>query len=284
LNVALAANGGVASAQNYTQDGVNPVFTSSPAYANDGVRYLTPSGDQYWRDEHGLSSWLQIDFNGARTINEIDVGTVRDDYATQGDPATTQTFTAYGATSFEVQYLNGSTWTTVPGGQITGKNQVWRTLSFSALTTSAIRVRINAAVDGVARLDEVEAWSATGPVPPAKNVALGSNGGVASAQNYTADYSGLSFRHHTLMTGCVIWEQTAITTGEMNTVCPEAVRWTREAARQGDAIAQYNLGQAYLDGEGVRENQKYARASLSKAAKQGHKKATQLLKSLEHSK
>ena len=155
LNVALAANGGVAMAQNYTADYSGLSFR--PSYANDGVRYMTPSGDQYWRDEHGLSSCLQIDFKGARTINKIDVGTVRDDYATQGDPATTQTFTAYGATSFEVQYLNGSTWTTVPGGAITGNNQVWRTLSFSALTTSAIRVRINAAVDGVARLDEVEA-------------------------------------------------------------------------------------------------------------------------------
>jgi RHS repeat-associated protein len=193
-NVALAANGATATAQNYTQDGVNPGLHFQPSYANDGVRYLSPSGDQYWRDEHGLSSWLQIDFNGARTIDEIDVGTVRDDYATQGDPATTQTFTAYGATSFEVQYLNGSTWTTVPGGAITGNNQVWRKVSFSALTTSAIRVRINAAVDGVARLDEVEAWGATGPVPPAKNVALASNGGVASAQNYTADYSGLHFQ------------------------------------------------------------------------------------------
>jgi hypothetical protein len=191
-NVAAAANGGVASAQNYTADYSGLHF--QPSYANDGVRYLSASGDQYWRDEHGLSTWLRIDFNGAKSIDEIDVGTVRDDYATQGDPAATQTFTAYGATSFEVEYLKGATWTTVPGGAITGNNQVWRKLSFSALTTSAIRVRINTAVDGVARLDEVEAWGATGAVPPAKNVALASNGGVATAQNFTADYSGLHFQ------------------------------------------------------------------------------------------
>ena len=134
-----------------------------------------------------MPTWLEIDFSGAQTINEVDVYTVRDDYATQGDPAATQTFTAYGATAFEVQYWNGSAWATVPGGAISGNNLLWRKLNFSALTTTGIRVKVNAAADSVARIDEVEAWGAAAAVPAAKDMALAGNGGVATAQNYTQD-------------------------------------------------------------------------------------------------
>jgi RHS repeat-associated protein len=193
-NVALAANGGIATAQDYTQDGyyAGQNLHFQPAYANDGIRYISPSGDQYWRDHHGLSTWLEIDFNGAKTINEVDVYTVRDDWPTQGDPAATETFTAYGATAFEVQYLNGSTWTNVPGGAISNNQLLWRKLTFSALTTTGIRVKVNAAPDGVARLDEVEVWSITNPTTPPRNMALAANGGVATAPHYTQDgyYAG----------------------------------------------------------------------------------------------
>jgi len=60
----------------------------------------------------------------------------------------------------------------------------------------------------------------------------------------------------------------------------EGVKWLQRAARQGDAKAQYNLGVAYRDGEGVRQNRRQARSWLERAAKQGHKKATRVLKSL----
>jgi len=96
-NFALAANGATATAQNYTQDGVYPGLHFQPSYANDGTRYTTPSGDHYWRDEHGLSSWLEIDFSGSKTIDEVDVFTIRDDYQAQADPSPTQTFANYGS-------------------------------------------------------------------------------------------------------------------------------------------------------------------------------------------
>ena len=34
----------------------------------------------------------------------------------------------------------------------------------------------------------------------------------------------------------------------------EAVKWYRQAATQGDAQAQYNLGNAYINGQGVTQN------------------------------
>jgi RHS repeat-associated protein len=161
-NVASSSQGATATAQNYTQDGVYAGLHFQPAYANDGVRYIhPPDGDQYWRDEHGLASWVQIDFAGSKTIDEVDVYTVADypAFLTQAGPSSTQTFTQFGATAFDVQYWTGSAWANVPGGSMSGNNLVWKKINFSAVTTSKIRVVVNAAVDGVARIAEVEAYT-----------------------------------------------------------------------------------------------------------------------------
>jgi TPR repeat protein len=48
----------------------------------------------------------------------------------------------------------------------------------------------------------------------------------------------------------------------------------KDTAYKGDAKAQYSLGMAYCDGEGVRKNMRYAQAWLGKAAHQGHKRAS----------
>ena len=38
----------------------------------------------------------------------------------------------------------------------------------------------------------------------------------------------------------------------------QAVRWYKEAAKRGDADAQYNIGRLYYDGKGVRKDDKKA--------------------------
>src|SRR5205085_10178341 len=43
---------------------------------------------------------------------------------------------------------------------VTGNNKVWRRVNFTAVSTSKIRVVVNAAADGVARIAEVEAYAA----------------------------------------------------------------------------------------------------------------------------
>ena len=167
VNVALSTNGATATAQNYTQDGVFAGYHFYPSSAIDGQRYghlIAGGGDinGFWRDEHGLPSWLEVNFNGSKTIEEIDVFTVPECPAclTQADPSPTQTFSQYGVTGFEVQYWTGSSWATVPGGSISSNNLVWRKLTFAAITTSKIRVMVTAAAtDGVARIAEIEAWT-----------------------------------------------------------------------------------------------------------------------------
>ena len=51
--------------------------------------------------------------------------------------------------------------------------------------------------------------------------------------------------------------------------CAEAVKWYRKAAEQGNAEAQYNLGIAYLRGNGVNEDLSEAEKWFLKAAEQG---------------
>lgn len=53
----------------------------------------------------------------------------------------------------------------------------------------------------------------------------------------------------------------------------QAVDWYRKAAEQGDAHAQYILGQMYFDGRGVAQDDRQAEAWYRKAAQQGYASA-----------
>ncbi len=116
------------------------------------------------------SDWLQVNFAGAKTINTIDVFTLRDNFASQSsEPTLTEIFntapnTGSGITSFNVQYLSGSTWVDVPNAQVVFNQNVWRRFTFSPISTSAIRVVVRDAVvwttilNNYSRIVEVEAW------------------------------------------------------------------------------------------------------------------------------
>jgi len=57
-----------------------------------------------------------------------------------------------------MQYWTGSAWQTISGASITGNN-LWKKLNFASVTTSKIRVVVNAAAGGGARIAELEAWT-----------------------------------------------------------------------------------------------------------------------------
>jgi YD repeat-containing protein len=155
INVALATNGGTASASSTTS-----VYPSSNAI--DGSRRATNGTS--WADSTAylFDDWLQIDFKETKTINEIDVITQQDDAANPVEPTLTQTFSLYGITSFDVQYWNGTDWANVPGGRVLGNNKVWRQFTFAPLTTSRIKVVVHGSADGAySRIVEVEAYEAS---------------------------------------------------------------------------------------------------------------------------
>jgi RHS repeat-associated protein len=179
-NVALASNGATASSSS-----AYPGY--GPSGANNGGR-KGDSANDYWNDDapaNTFPDWLQIDFNGSKTIDEIDVFTVQDNWQNPSEPTETMTFTQYGLTGFDVQYWNGSSWATVPGGSVSGNNKVWKKVTFSPITANKIRVLTNASPDGYSRITELEAWSAA---PPPTNVARAANGATASASSAYPGY------------------------------------------------------------------------------------------------
>jgi hypothetical protein len=156
VNVALKSNGGVASASSIYSP-------NHPAAAvNDGVRNSKNLGKGgVWVDQtyKQYPDWIQVSFNGLKTINRIDVITTADNIAgTEPTPSTT--FTLYGITSYDVQYWTGSAWATVPNGSVTGNNLVWRTLTFSSISTDRVRILVKGATSyGFSFVAEVEAWT-----------------------------------------------------------------------------------------------------------------------------
>jgi hypothetical protein len=182
VNVALASRGAFASASSQWDAARGALATNNGD--RKGIHWASdPATGSGWLDATGNSypDSLQIDFNGTKTISEIDLFCVQDNYANPIDPTDALTFSLYGITNFDVQYWNGSGWVTVPGGSVSGNNLVKRKFTFSPISTSKIRVSVNSSPDGYSRLTELEAW---GTDPPATtNVALASNGGVASASS-----------------------------------------------------------------------------------------------------
>jgi F5/8 type C domain/WD40-like Beta Propeller Repeat len=189
-NVALTANGGVASASSSLDV---PGWHFTPAGANDGERKGSNWGSGGgWQDStsNSFPDWLQIDFDGNKFIDEVDVFTVQDNYANPSEPTETMTFNLYGLTGYQVQYLSGSNWVDVPGGNVSGNNLVWKKITFSPIMTTKIRVLMNGAVDAYSRLTEVQAWGIA--AAPRVNVALSSNGAVATASS-SLDVPGWHF-------------------------------------------------------------------------------------------
>ncbi|HEU4713033.1 MAG TPA: discoidin domain-containing protein [Pyrinomonadaceae bacterium] len=177
VNVASAANGATATASSSFSG-----FAASGAINGDrkGL-YVWQNG--YWSTASaGFPAWLEVQFSGSKTIREIDVFTLQDNYNAPVEPTESMTFSVGGLTGYEVQYWTGSAWAPVPDTSVNGNNRVWKKFTFAPLTTTKIRVLSSSSPDNYSRLTEVEAW--TGPSPaPRYNLALGSMGASATASN-----------------------------------------------------------------------------------------------------
>ena len=62
-----------------------------------------------------------MDFAGSKTIDEVDVFSVQDNYASPVEPTAGMTFTRYGLVDFTVQYWDGTQWLAV-----TRRNRQWK--------------------------------------------------------------------------------------------------------------------------------------------------------------
>jgi hypothetical protein len=182
-NVALASAGAVASASSSTAG-----YPVSAIHNNQrtGAGWGNGGGwlDGTWST---FPDWVQINFNGAKSIDRVVVYTLQDNYLNPVEPTDTMRFTLYGVVDFTVQGWNGSSWVTL--GTVTGNNLVKRTVTFPAFTTDRIRVRVTNALRGWSRITEVQAWGVPASTGTAReNVALASTGAVASASSAAAGY------------------------------------------------------------------------------------------------
>jgi hypothetical protein len=139
----------------------------------------------------GYPDWLKITFRQASTINEVDVITLQDNSALgikplrASEPGGPTTFTAYGTTDYEVQYVdpNGK-WVMIPGTYTTHNRDVARAFTFAPITTTAIRLVTKGCINGTAypdytRIVEVEAFEQN----THRNVALATQGATATASS-----------------------------------------------------------------------------------------------------
>jgi hypothetical protein len=113
-----------------------------------------------WNDatSNSYPDWVEVSFNGAKTIDSVDVFTVQDAFSSPAEPTEQMTFTKYGVTQFDVQAWDGAAWATVTGGSVTGNDRVWRKVTFAPVTTTKVRVLVKSALDGYSRITEVEAY------------------------------------------------------------------------------------------------------------------------------
>jgi hypothetical protein len=239
VNVAAAANGGTATASSFHSSGYAPAGTIN------GDRRGAPWGSGGgWNDATADTwpDWLEIAFNGTKTIDEIDVFSVQDNYAAPSEPTAGMTFSLYGLRNFEVQYWTGSAWAPVPGGTITNNALVWRQVTFAAVSTTKIRIWVTAALNTWTRIAEVEAYTSSGSTNPPPTVSLT---GPANGATYTApasiDFTATAADDGSV-TGVAFYQNGALVGTDATS--PYSLNWPNVAAGTYvlTAVATDNLG------------------------------------------
>jgi len=155
-NVALAANGSTVIASSTA----NSNFAATSAINGDRTGNNWGNGTGGWNDgTRGVyPDSLEVDFPASKAIDEISVFTLQNNWTTAGQPDLTTPATGEGILDFDVQYWNGSAWVTVPNGSVTGNDKAWRQFTFSAVTTTKIRVVVNNSRNNYSRIVELEAY------------------------------------------------------------------------------------------------------------------------------
>ena len=153
-NVALASNGGTASASST----LSANYAASSLINNErkGANFGGAGGG--WRDANPgvFPDWVQVDFSGSRTIDRVVVYSVQNNWTNPVEPTDTTTASVYGIRNFTVQGWSGSAWVTL--ATVSANTLAKRTVTFPAYTTDRIRINVTATADGWTRITEVEAW------------------------------------------------------------------------------------------------------------------------------
>jgi RHS repeat-associated protein len=153
VNVAAASAGATAAASTRLDEG----RAASGAINGDRAGRNWGNGGG-WHDSSpdAFPDWLEVSFAGSRTVDEVSVFSVQNNFLSPAEPTEQMTFSQYGVTAFEVQWWDGSAWQTAAG--VAGNNLVLRKVSFTPVTTTKIRVLVTGALASYSRIAEVEAY------------------------------------------------------------------------------------------------------------------------------
>jgi Glucuronyl esterase, fungi len=168
-NVALALAGSTVFADSEYSDG-RKSYPASAAIDGDTTGNSWRSGGG-WSDgtADAYPDILEVDFNGPQVIDEINIYTLANNYKKHLEPTSTTLADVYGIEDFEVQTNTttcvaggpctiGTTWTTVPGGYVTGNTLAWRQFTFpNTITATKLRVVVYKARNHYSRIVELKA-------------------------------------------------------------------------------------------------------------------------------
>ncbi len=156
--MASTASGATASASS-----TYPYYNFAPSSAIDGDRTGQSWGNGGGWNDGTYNTWpdmLDIDLNGSRTINEIRVYTLQNNWTTAGEPDLTTLATGEGIQDFEVQMWNGADFVPITNCNcsVTDNDKAVRVFTITTpITTSKIRVKVTRGRNGYSRIVEVEA-------------------------------------------------------------------------------------------------------------------------------
>jgi hypothetical protein len=161
INYARGTLGSVPSASSTANN-----FPAASAFDGERAGVTWEQGGGGWNDAT-RDVWpdnLDVTFaGGAKTIREIRVYTLQNDYRNPVVPDENTDASIYGNQDFEVQTWNGSTWVTVPGGTITGNTKAMRVIVLGTpITTTGVRVLVQMGRVHYARIVELEAYGVSG--------------------------------------------------------------------------------------------------------------------------
>jgi hypothetical protein len=113
-----------------------------------------------WNDNtpNAFPDTAEIQLNGEKFIEEVDVFTLQDNPQNPTEPDPAMTFSLYGIVDFDVNYWNSTTNQWVLISQVRGNNKVWRQLRFPPVTTSRIQIVVRGSLQSFSRITEIEAW------------------------------------------------------------------------------------------------------------------------------
>jgi hypothetical protein len=160
VNYALNALGSLASASSVY---ANRSYPASGAFDGNVAGAFWEQGGGWNDDTRDLwPDWLQVDFAGSRTINEVRVYTLQNDFNSPVPPNAATDASAYGLIDYDVQFWDGSEWQTVPGGQVRGNTRAMKVVSGLNITTTKMRVFVTGARAHYSRVVEFEAYGPSG--------------------------------------------------------------------------------------------------------------------------